>query len=39
MPEPPAVGCGGGAGTTEAVEVSELVAAGVTSTPVNPVAA
>ena len=39
MPEPPAVGCGGGAGTTEAVEVSELVAAGVTTTPVNPVAA
>ena len=39
MPEPPAVGCGGGGGTTAAVEVSELVAAGVTTTPVNPVAA
>ena len=32
MPEPPAVGCGGGGGTTAAVEVSELVAGGVTAT-------
>ena len=34
MPEPPAVGCGGGGGGTAAVEVSELVAGGVTTTPV-----
>ena len=33
MPEPPAVGCGGGGGTA-AVEGSELVAGGVTTTPV-----
>ena len=39
MPEPPAVGCGGGGGTTAAVEVSELVAGGVTTTPVTWVAA
>ena len=39
MPEPPAVGCGGGGGTTAAVEVSELVAGGVTTSPVIWVAA
>lgn len=39
MPEPPAVGCGGGGGTTAAVEVSELVAGGVTATPDTRVAA
>ena len=39
MPEPPAVGCGGGGGTTTAVEVPELVSGGVTATPVIRVAA